>query len=379
MRIQNKLKKITIVILTLNRPTLLVKTVKYFSNHGIKCIVADGSTNNNVADLTFFSNTCKHLHIPDDDHFKAMGNYAQRMKMALDLIESEYAMLCPDDEFRSISSIAKAVDILDKDHDLVGVYGSAINYRVLKNEKVIFSPDYQSLGSTDLAEDHEFKRIITHFRNYQPAAHFSVLRSSRLRSAYLFSLSIEPPVFAIAELMMEFYIVLTGRLHFLNDILIIRANLDNKIPRKTPVVCFKDWWDSDSSETEKQILYCRLYEMIKNNDILLANNSKLLLNLAMEVYLRRNDVAIHGYKFTLFSYFKKSVKSSMPHWVVSIVRHFLKSFRRNMIVSFKGSSFRVGSQNDLLISFRSCEVNEIESAILDSNHSPANSLSVYKT
>lgn len=286
-------QKVTIVILTLNRPKLLLRTVKFFASYGINCIVADGSSEQEVADLTDLFENCKHLHMPDHDSSRPMGNYAERMKIALESITTEYAMLCADDEFRSPSSISKAIDLLDKNKDLVGVYGSVTKFKVEKDGEIKFLPAYSGLGRCDLTDPEGSERVKVHFKHYQPAAHFSVLRTRQLRLAYGFGLAIEPPVFAFAELMTEFGILLTGRLLFLDEVMVFRSTENNKIPRKRKVCRVENWWFSDQSAVEKEVLFRSLEELVRNSDTNSIVDEKELLEVAMTNYINRRKEISH--------------------------------------------------------------------------------------
>lgn len=294
---KENLKKVTIVILTLNRPKLLLRTVKFFASYGINCVVADGSSELQVADLTNFFEKCEHLHMADHDTSRPMGNYAQRMKIALESISTEYAMFCPDDEFRSPSSISKAIDVLDKNKDLVGVYGSVAKFKIEKDGEIEFLPAYSNLGRCDLTDREGSERVKAHFKHYQPAAHFSVLRTMQLRLAYGFGLAIEPPVFAFAELMTEFGILFTGRLLFLDEVMVFRSTENNKIPRKRKVCGVESWWFSDQSAVEKEVLFRSLEELVRNRDTNSIVDEKELLEVAMTIYINKRKEISHKKNF----------------------------------------------------------------------------------
>lgn len=114
---------ITIIIPTHNRPSLLKRSLKYYSEYKINIIVVDSSEVNlnckNNKYLQYFY--CPNL------------SYNEKLLLGSQNIKTKYTTICADDDFFSLNGLLIGLEFLEKNNDYGSVQGNTIIfYRYFK-------------------------------------------------------------------------------------------------------------------------------------------------------------------------------------------------------------------------------------------------------
>ena len=117
-------KKITIIILSLNRPKYLRRTVEYYLEIGLKLIVVDGSEKKNK-----FRDHKNLIYINSKTH------YYSRLAIAEQTLKTKYYIIANDDEFFLEDALMRCVNFLDRNKLYVGCCGRSIVF-THKNKKI---------------------------------------------------------------------------------------------------------------------------------------------------------------------------------------------------------------------------------------------------
>lgn len=236
----------TILIPSFERHQSLKSTIEYFSNHGLHTTVVDGSSECLEKKWAIPKN-CNYLWLPDTDQVRAMGNYADRIRFAADKINSKYILYCNDDERRFPSGIEAAIEKLDQDLNQEFVACSApVVQMSLFGKNCFLSAGYTKIPelSKSLYSDETSMRLNELSMNYQPVAHFSVMRTVAWKKAVEVAFAYEPRVFAFAELIIEVSLASFGRYLYSEIPIALRSDIERKIPRKKKIVRIWEWWET---------------------------------------------------------------------------------------------------------------------------------------
>jgi len=178
----------TIIIPTYNRPDRLKRLLYYYSKYGnnFSIIVADSSSNENKMlnsknVLVFTQSNIQYL-----DNYSFKINPSNKLKDALNYVNTRYTVFCADDDFITPNGINKSVEFLENNQDFSVALGYFISFH-LKNEgkreqKICWNP------STDLDKSITFpepeSRLASHLSNYQFATFYAVHRTNLLKMIF---------------------------------------------------------------------------------------------------------------------------------------------------------------------------------------------------
>ncbi len=124
--------RFTIIIPTFNRPEYLRRLLEYYSRDGsdinFKIVIVDSSSEKNKSTnkgtIHYFSN----LDILYFDIFSENIHPYIKQLFALGHVDTEYCVVCPDDDFILINAINQAVDFFEKNPDYTCVHGRYIRF-----------------------------------------------------------------------------------------------------------------------------------------------------------------------------------------------------------------------------------------------------------
>jgi len=155
------LQRLTLVIPTYERQDFVLRLMNYWLDKGPHLIILDGSAKPiEPARLDIFGSHIQYLHRP-------VGMY-QRLLEALDLVQTEFAVLAGDDEFYVPSAVAACIKELDEDDGLVACCGRALGFSP-KNQRVFGSPKYPRLEGYAVDAEGAEERITQHMIDYVPS------------------------------------------------------------------------------------------------------------------------------------------------------------------------------------------------------------------
>lgn len=136
------LDKVTLIIATKNRHVYLNRVLDYYSQTPLKIIVADATEHAyNTASL---SQNVTYKHFPNI-------HYAIKLNEVAQTINTEYCLLCADDDFITLDGIEKSVEFLENHKDYSSAQGNYVAYYYVGG-KLSFVPLYVSGIGLDINE-----------------------------------------------------------------------------------------------------------------------------------------------------------------------------------------------------------------------------------
>jgi glycosyltransferase domain-containing protein len=171
------LSKLTLVIPTYNRQSYALRNMHYWSGQSAIVHVMDGSdTPISTHDLAGIgSNVHYHHH---------NSSFEERLKIASTRINTDYAMLCGDDEFQIFSGLIASIQFLEGNEDYTSCCGRCVGFRVHKSKIELF-PVKEYHMTHFVNQSSISKRIEHHISNYMVTTIYGVHR----RDSFKFCLS----------------------------------------------------------------------------------------------------------------------------------------------------------------------------------------------
>jgi glycosyltransferase domain-containing protein len=280
------LNKLTIVILTYNRDKYLIRSINYWSNYNIKLLILDGSSVK-LNDSCLQSKNIKYVH-------NTRGLY-ERFLSSVNYIDTEFMILCCDDEFYLPSALSSCIEFLIKETTYSNCQGLAIGFGTRKKGQEIYGfQQYLEFRDGSLDHDSALERITKHFSNYAPAHVFSVIRSSTWKIICKHLIKIEQYFNGAFELQIEFLRIVPGKSKIIQELMWLRNNevpairtlADAPVPNKIPIL---KWWYEKRFKKEKD----DFLEGIKKacEELSIDNNCKFtkdLVSKLFELYIKKS-------------------------------------------------------------------------------------------
>jgi len=166
-------EKVTVVIPTNNRPTYLKRALDYWSKLSMNILVADSST---VKYTQTILKDIKYFHYP---HW----SFNEKMVDILNKIDTEYAVLCADDDFITRVGLQKSVEFLDNNNDYVIAHGKYILFN--QSKKNYSTLIWRSIYSANSIENNlPSERLFEHLAYYSIPTSYAVHRTSIFKSIW---------------------------------------------------------------------------------------------------------------------------------------------------------------------------------------------------
>lgn len=241
------LNNITVVILSRDRNYELLRTIEYYEQIGINCLVLHNSN----TDLSV-NHRWKYI-----TYIRSETTYVDRASMIKNYLRTSLAILSTDDERYLPSTLNTIALELKKQHfqgsvggQAVGVYKYGhvncghINYKYLQNYNNYFKSIHQRV-------DYHFEKSTTNitfggmYRMYSSENFLGMMK--------LFSMNNRISTPYIHEVTSEIYSLAIGPIKYVNDLLWIRNWNVPPINTKdwNRKLVFFDWWKSKEFESEK--------------------------------------------------------------------------------------------------------------------------------
>tara|TARA_Y100000816_G_C26104460_1_gene586368 strand:+ start:1104 stop:2183 length:1080 start_codon:yes stop_codon:yes gene_type:complete len=210
-------KKITVIILSLNRPNYLRRTVEYYLGIGLKIIVVDGSIKKNR-----FTNNNNLIYINSKTH------YYTRLAIAEKKLKTKYYIIANDDEFFLEDGLARCVKFLDNNKSFIGSCGRSLVFTYL-NKSIFAYEGYKYFYNNKLNFKRKIDRVNVHTKLPTVQGYNSVLRKKVLGKIVYFLKNFKQRnnIF-LNEFFINLIIILSGRLHIINHLMWFRSQ-ENKI------------------------------------------------------------------------------------------------------------------------------------------------------
>lgn len=175
-------EEITLLIPTHKRHFYLDRIISYYKEIPLKIIIADST------DIPYKkpiqSNYIQYRHFPGI-------NLPQKLAAAINLISTQFVVMCADDDFIIPDGISSCLEFLKKDKKYVSAQGNCITYfkESMNENSVKFFPMYLSQLEYEISSDKVFERIQRLFINYRTL--FSAIHYTKnLQLAYNDQISI---------------------------------------------------------------------------------------------------------------------------------------------------------------------------------------------
>lgn len=174
----------TIVIPTYNnRHRYLNRILDYFSQFKLNIIVVD-SSRTKLPD--YKRHKINYIHLPET-------NYTLKLYKAFEMVDTQYALLCADDDFIIPTAIDKCIDFLDENQDYSSVQGNIIAFKNKRFGAIKTFPWMFHTYNLDFNSDKATDRLSEFFNNHL-YLHYSVHRVESLRNSFKFTKDYEDKI-----------------------------------------------------------------------------------------------------------------------------------------------------------------------------------------
>lgn len=209
----------TLIIPTHNRSVYLKRILSYYYQQNCKFqfIICDSSAEA-FQEISFFSKklNISYFHVPK-------LSYADKLYSVADLIKTDYASFCADDDFIFIDSILKCIEFLKYSPDYVSVQGKYFGFS--KTGKLITTyPIYSGTLSIDLNQASPSLRLKEYNKKYFLAV-YSVHRGFVLRKTLKLFENVKN--IYLLELLMGYNAIIQGAHKILPILYSAREKLSN--------------------------------------------------------------------------------------------------------------------------------------------------------
>lgn len=314
------LSKLTLVILTYQRPEYALRNIRYWSGRGARLLVLDGSPDPLSADaLQGLSDTVEYIH--------GHTSLVDRFRIALTLVNTPYTALLGDDEFFLPSALVASIEALEAEPDLVACMGQAIGFGISNPPEVNGFSVYPKHAGYEITSNSPGTRMHAHMGDYACSTIYSVVRTESWKRAFAIFVAKEFPVYAIGELQFELAISYFGKsrvipvLHWLRSFeteSVEGTEEDNpSLDRKN---IFHEWWSApDKGEFRK--------EFLRDASVALAQtDGRDVMAVSKEI-----EVAMDAYANLCLGQIRQNLrtqlKSYLPDSVINAIRSVLRAYR----------------------------------------------------
>jgi glycosyltransferase domain-containing protein len=304
----DQLEKITIIIFSRDRHQKLRKVLEYWGNAPVKVIV-----------LHRAKVPLKISELPNNvNYINSDVSYAERASLALNSIQTEFSIICSDDEVYLLSALNKMVSVITKDAKLKSIGGQCIAVSKY-GLKIAATKAYTELMNYSIESDDPTKRLEMHLiqnsRKTAVGGMYRLMRSNDMVCLLrIFSRTIDINSPYIFEATGEIYTALMGNCTYLKNVYWIR-NWESEIistldwDRNNN---FSDWWfdSANSNKREKWV------KNIAREAKLDTNNLKLnrILNqyFSNQKLIKEKKYIKNNYRYLNFHNIKYFIRKSLP-------------------------------------------------------------------
>ena len=187
--------KLTLVVLTFERPKYLIRLLEYYINIDLNVIILDGSKFSNTHLVEgYLNNKITYYHEP-------IG-YLDRIKLAVKLVKTDYITMACDDEFYSINGLTKILSKLENDKSLVACKGMTLGFSY-HNNNVVWTLEYPKHLNYSRLESNPIERVNKHISKYPHNLYYSVVRQEIWKKSFLPYMAEELSINAQGEIIFE--------------------------------------------------------------------------------------------------------------------------------------------------------------------------------
>jgi glycosyltransferase domain-containing protein len=252
---KNLLSKLTLVIPTYNRQSYALRNARYWSGQGATVLIMDGS------DTPILTDDLAGIECNVQYHYNNV-NFEDRLNMASSYINTEYAMLCGDDEFQVYSGLIACIEFLEANEDYTSCCGRCVGFSV-KKDKVELFPE-KAYHSTHLVNQSLIsERIKYHIGNYMVTTIYGVHRLNSFKFCVSGISKLCSCVY-VSETVFELLSAAYGKSIVLPNLTWLRSSENNPVQTDTNdrKYYISQWYDDPSKVKEIDGVYGGLKKLL---------------------------------------------------------------------------------------------------------------------
>lgn len=325
------LSMLTIVIPSYCRQDFIIRQCAHWHGSGASVVIIDGSPkplDKNYQQVITGLGDIAYVH--------STTVLVDRLKHATTLIKTPYAVMCGDDEFLLASGVCSAIDLLEKDQDLVACIGQSIRYYLSNNgSKCSYGIGYDTYRY-EVRHDNVQDRLNASVKNYNAATCYAVTRSpvwcrswgdlQRCSSGH------------VSELEHALTTYTWGKLASVDDVYWMRS--DENPPAETVDVKrlpAEEWWASNKFQTERANFVAKLGDELISAQHMDRGKAETLIINAFDVYLRDQKYPSNS---SLLQKCRQFSVNTLKEWMPKIwVSHLIQLMNRLRITVPRTGNF----------------------------------------
>lgn len=214
----SNLKKLTIIIPSFNRPTFLMRTLRYWSGKGVQIICIDGSFDKlNDQFISSLNPNIVYNHLPN-------SSFKDRMLIANEKISTEFTLFHADDEFHIPSGLSECINVIENE-DLVACIGRCLEFSI-ENKKINGRPwrtFHTSFEGYSIMDNSPIVRILSNLNPYLCSISTSVIKTSIYKNAISFYKRYDLESNLMTELIFSICVSFQGKSKVVNNLSWIRS------------------------------------------------------------------------------------------------------------------------------------------------------------
>lgn len=241
------LSELTLIIPTFNRQSYVLRNMRFWSGRAVAVHVLDGSEmaipTQAMAGITA---NVSYYHMPI--------SVLDRLRKAVDLVQTEYVALMTDDEFFLPDALETCIRELEADETLVSCMGRCLGFRCIE-DRLIGWPAYREMADYSVLQDDPIARMIHHMNPYTCSTIFSVVKTPVWKQAMSITCERQFSVFALGENQFELSVCYRGKSKVIPHLMWLRSAENDGIRAEHDVVRFREWWiDPQKSNDREEFL-----------------------------------------------------------------------------------------------------------------------------
>jgi len=257
------LSKLTIVIPTYNRQAYALRNMQFWSGKEVTVYVMDGTARQiEEKHLSAISNNVKYYNSPLP--------FTDRVKMAADLITTEFAVLIGDDEFLIPGGLEACIKVIESD-GLIACLGRSL-YFTFKTGKIIAEPLNHEHGSPwhpgfrnyKLLQNGPTSRIVDHMNPYLATTCYAVTRTDVWKTNIEALSKCNSSTSDSPEIALELACAYQGKSKVINHLMWLRSGENDPTQFADPekYLSFGKWFDDPKFLAEKHLFINNITDVL---------------------------------------------------------------------------------------------------------------------
>jgi hypothetical protein len=301
-------KDITIVIISRERNSSLLKSMKYWDAVGLMYIVAHHTSET----IKYTSSDSRSKYLISNSSF------GERCGVVKKYINTKYAIICSDDEVFLPGALTRMSEVLDGNPEIESVGGQALG--IGKYGPLLTATyAYKNMYNYANMEDNSESRMINHFSSeggYKQGSMYRLMRrSTMIKMLDVFSEISFVSTPYIYEITGDILINNFGKSQYLNEVFWIRNWIDKPLndSKWNRKLYFYIWFDNYKYKEEvltwlsKLEIYMNKYKFSSSNFLLLVYTNRKVVEKNEETKKNKSSILTNNYiKFVLKKILNKS-------------------------------------------------------------------------